>query len=238
MPAQPDCCSPQEHLQGCLVCGGELFYTPDKALRARCFYCGEEEITHVFCLEGHFICNHCHSKDILEEVATHCKKSRLKDPLRLLLEIFEHPHLHRHGPEYHSIVPAVLVTAYYNNRGEKNASAIKEAILRGKDIFGGICGTHGACGAGIGVGIACAVILKTTPYSKKDRGEANRMTALALEAISHFGGPRCCKRDAVTAVMTAQKHFAGFGKPGASLYRCRQFKENEKCMGKSCPYHP
>jgi hypothetical protein len=76
--------------------------------------------------------------------------------------------------------------------------------LRGKAIFGGICGTHGACGACIGVGIAYSLIHKVTPYSKEDRGEANRMTALALCAISCYGGPRCCKRDSITAIETAK----------------------------------
>ena len=96
--------------------------------------------------------NDCHSKDILELVAQICTDSDLTDPLALALCIFDIPMLHMHGPEYHSIVPAVLVSAYGSSVGTKEPSVIAEAILRGRAIFGGICGTHGACGACIGRG--------------------------------------------------------------------------------------
>ena len=85
----------------------------------------------------------------------------------------------------------------------------------------GICGTHGTCGACIGVGIAFSVIQKVTPYSKANRGEANRMTAHALMAISKLGGPRCCKRDSMIAIETA-KNFGFFNDSGESRYECSQ----------------
>lgn len=48
------CCTNTDHITGCMVCGRELFYTPDKPLRANCFYCGKEYITHV--LSGRSLC--------------------------------------------------------------------------------------------------------------------------------------------------------------------------------------
>lgn len=232
------CCDNTGNISGCTVCGSDLYYTPDKTLRANCFYCGKEETTNVFCLNGHYVCDECHRKDILEIVEMECINSDLSDPVELALWIFDLPNLHMHGPEYHSIVPAVLVTAYGNSINNKDKSAIKEAISRGKEIFGGICGTHGACGACIGIGIAWSVIHKVTPYSKKDRGDANRMTALALTAISKFGGPRCCKRDSITSIETAVKHFGCFSGTGKSRYICSQYASNNMCIGKKCPYFP
>ncbi|NLA86304.1 MAG: SAM-dependent methyltransferase [Clostridiales bacterium] len=231
------CCSP-DNKTGCLVCGAELIYSPDMSFNAECYYCGKTESTNVFCLEGHYVCNGCHRKDILELVEQICIESELTDPIELALCIYNIPTLHMHGPEYHSIVPAVLVSAYGNCIKNKDPSAIKAAISRGKAVFGGICGTHGACGAGIGVGVAYSVIHKVTPYSKKDRGEANRMTALALSAISRYGGPRCCKRDAITAIETAAKHFGCFENAGVSKYVCTQFLYNDMCLKKACPYYP
>lgn len=232
------CCSNTDNISGCMVCGRELFCTPDKPLRANCFYCGKEYITHIFCLDGHYVCDECHSKDILELVELECNNSNLTDPIELALRIFDLPKLHMHGPEYHSIVPAVLVTAFGNSTNIKDSSAIKEAISRGKAVFGGICGTHGACGACIGVGIAHSVIHQVTPYSKEDRGNANRMTALALTAISRLGGPRCCKRDSMVAIETAKKHFGCFSDSGKSRYICSQFPNNDKCIKNECPYYP
>ncbi|NLP37265.1 MAG: hypothetical protein GX357_06405 [Firmicutes bacterium] len=232
--------SDNDHISGCLVCGRELYYLPNKPLRARCFYCGKEEITHSFCLEGHYVCDNCHRENILKLVETTCLKSNLTDPLALLLEIFQLPNLHMHGPEYHSIVPAVLVTAYGNSRKQKNHDLIAAAITRGKTVPGGVCGTHGSCGACIGLGIAYALIHEVTPYAQKNRGEANRLTALALTAISRLGGPRCCKREAVLTIEIARKHFNCFelDLSEKNKYICSQFLQNELCIKNACPYYP
>lgn len=231
-------CLNTDYISGCMVCGRELVYTPGRPLRARCFYCGKEYTTHVFCLEGHFVCDECHRKDVLEIVEQICIDSDLTDPVELALCIFDLQKLHMHGPEYHSIVPAVLVSAYGNISNNKDILAIKEAISRGKAIFGGICGTHGACGACIGVGIAYSIIHKVTPYSKKDRGEANRLTAEALIAISKPGGPRCCKRDSIIAIETAKKNFGFFDDSSESKYECTQFTDNDMCIQSCCPFYP
>ncbi|NLM52771.1 MAG: hypothetical protein GX197_08150 [Firmicutes bacterium] len=233
-------CSESDQLSGCLVCGQDLYYLPNKPLRARCYYCGKEAITHSFCLEGHYVCDDCHAGSILELVAQVCQKSDLTDPLALLLEVFKLPNLKMHGPEYHSIVPAVLVTAFGNSSKQKDHAIISEAIARGKTVPGGVCGTHGSCGACIGIGIAYSLIHQVTPYAKKHRGNANRMTALALDAISKLGGPRCCKREATLAIETARKYFNCFelDDSGKNKYLCSQFRRNEMCIKDACPYYP
>lgn len=240
-------------LTGCMVCGSELFSTPDKPLLAKCHYCGKEAVTHTFCLQGHYVCDDCHRNSILDSVEKVCSESDDTDPSTLLIKIFDLPGLHMHGPEYHSIVPAVLVTAYLNGLGKKgdsaicdnvindnviNDNAIKEAIERGKSQPGCMCGTHGACGAGIGVGIAYSLIHKVTPYSKVERGRANHVTAQALGNISVYGGPRCCKRDSMIAVETARENFECFLNCANISYVCKQFLENDLCIGKKCPYFP
>ena len=110
--------------------------------------------------------------------------------------------------------------------------------MRGKAISGGVCGTHGTCGACIGVGIAFSIIHKVTPYSKEERGEANRMTAHALMAISVFGGPRCCKRDSMLAIEAAKKNFGFFGNSEENKYECSQFVSNQMCIHEGCPFYP
>jgi hypothetical protein len=232
------CCANDEHVFGCMVCGAEVLYTSEQAFRAECYYCGKVDMTHAFCLEGHYVCNECHSKDVLELLEIICTDSDLTDPVELALCIFELRILHMHGPEYHSIVPAVLVAAYGNVTNSKNSAAVKEAIARGKAVPGGYCGTHGACGAAIGVGIACSIIHQVTPYSREERGDANRMTARALSAISQFGGPRCCKRDSMLAIETVIEHLGCFTGTGKSRYICSQFPDNSMCIQNKCPYYP
>lgn len=228
----------KDNITGCMICGQELSYFPGASLPATCYYCGKAGMTNIICPEGHYVCDECHSKNILELVEQECNKSDLCDPAALALKIFNLPQLHMHGPEYHSIVPAVLVAAYGNCVNKKDSRAIKEAILRGKSIVGGICGTHGACGSCIGVGIAYSIIHRVTSLSKEERGEANRMTALALLAMSQAGGPRCCKREAMTAIETAKKYFACFDACGDAKYVCRQYAANDKCRKNDCLYYP
>ncbi|NLV51197.1 MAG: hypothetical protein GXY20_10960 [Clostridiales bacterium] len=231
------CCGPDtDHDQGCMVCGKELYCTQDITLRAICHLCGKEGFTHYFCPEGHYVCDACHTKDILDLVLRVCMESGAADPVIIALRIFDLDKLHMHGPEYHSIVPAVLVAAYGNAAGNKDEEAIREAISRGRSVNGGFCGTHGACGAAIGVGIAYSIIHKVTPYSVQERGLANKMTALALETVAGFGGPRCCKRDSIASIEVAAEHFGCYEHTGSIRYLCVQSANNPMCINDRCPY--
>lgn len=227
-----------EHTSGCRVCGGELVYVADAFIDVKCMCCGKEEKTNTVCANDHYICDECHRGEILDVVEQVCITTDLTDPVEIALKIFKLPGLHMHGPEYHSVVAAVLVTAYGNSVKDKQVQAIKEAIKRGRDIKGGFCGFHGACGAGLGVGIAYSVIHQVTPYVKEERGAANRMTAQALLEISRYGGPRCCKRDAMIAIETAKRNFKEFDNTGRSKYICSQFIKNQSCIQGDCPYFP
>jgi hypothetical protein len=227
-----------DYASGCMVCGQPLIFTPDLTFACACALCGKTERTHAYCVNGHFVCDQCHRKNILERVEEACLNSTLTDPAKLLARLFLLPGLHMHGPEYHSMVPAALVAAYCNQTGENGESAVREALRRGRDIIGGICGPHGACGAGIGVGIAYSVLHRVTPFSREERSEANRMTSLALLAVSRTGGPRCCKRDSMLAVETAMEYFPCFSGLEKPSYRCSQYRENNTCIRTECPYYP
>jgi hypothetical protein len=67
---------------------------------------------------------------------------------------------------------------------------------------------------------------------------ANRMTALALSAINRYGGPRCCKRVAITALNIANENFGCFPEDVESRYICSQFVYNDMCLRYTCPYYP
>ncbi len=225
-------------INGCLICQSKLVYNPAQAMDVTCLCCGKKDKSYVICPNGHYICDECHRKNILQVVEKVCLASDLNDPLDLALRIFNLPALHMHGPEYHSIVPAVLITAYANWCQVDKAPLIREAIERGKQVRGGFCGSHGICGAAAGVGIAFALINKVTPCSVQERGLANKMTALALLQISQYGGPRCCKRESILAIEVAKKEFACFGEDSDIKYICSQYVDNEECIEMACPYHP
>jgi hypothetical protein len=62
----------------------------------------------------------------------------------------------------------------------------------------------------------------------------------ALANLAAIGGPRCCKRDAFTALKTAipyVKERFGIDLPEERTV-CGFYLRNQQCLGKRCPYNP
>jgi hypothetical protein len=157
-------------------------------------------------------------------------------------QLLRHPVIHLHGPEHHFLVPAILLTAYYNalNEPAKKGAAIAEAQRRASQVPGGFCGFQGTCGAAVGTGIFMSLITQATPLSGQEWRLAHLATANSLQVIGEVGGPRCCKRtvmlalDAATAFLKARFNVSLESTPGV----CEHRHLNQECIGSSCPYHP
>jgi hypothetical protein len=152
------------------------------------------------------------------------------------------PGIKMHGPEHHFLVPAVLITAYYNKTGkpEMIPGKLKIARERAKNVPGGACGFYGSCGTGLGTGLFMSIVLRTTPLSTDDWTLSNLMTAEALYEIAMMGGPRCCKRTTFLALETATDFVRE--NLGVELERsevvCSFFSRNKECKQTECKYFP
>jgi len=229
---------PQESTQsGCMICGESLVYR-GKIGSQHCDICGEMFESNVSCANGHYVCDNCHRGDTLDHMEALLVKSTQTNPIMLADQVFHMPTMKMHGPEHHSMVPAVLETACQNIQGIRDIDKIRETINRGKDIKGGSCGFHGTCGACVGTGIAESVHLGAKPSSKEERGSAMRATGSALVAISEFGGPLCCKRDSIASIENYMKNSDRFAKAEAATYICSFSKYNKGCLTIECPYFP
>lgn len=225
---------------GCVICQKPLHYQ-EQATAMTCHICGKTFSATAQCEQGHYVCDTCHNGDVLTLMEQHLVHSGQTNPVALAMEIFELPNLKMHGPEYHSLVPGVLVSAWLNKTGQTDTKAISEAIRRGKQILGGSCGTHGNCGAGVGTGIASSIINRATPLTGKSRSNANLMTAQALMDISKTEAARCCKREAITAITSFVQHhpdFSELSEEQTKSYTCVQYKQNRECAGIKCDYFP
>jgi hypothetical protein len=165
-------------------------------------------------------------------------KSSEKNPVRLAKMVFDLPTMKMHGPEHHSMVPAVLETAHQNILGIRDIGKIKEAIRRGKDVKGGSCGYHGNCGACVGAGIAESIYLGATPKSREERGKAMIATSKALLAVSELGGPLCCKRDSITSIKTYMGMSDRYDEADDYQFSCSYSRYNPDCLALECPYFP
>jgi hypothetical protein len=148
-----------------------------------------------------------------------------------------------HGPEHHFLVPAVLLASFYNCKTAKGAEVVKkigQARKRAEDVKGGSCGFWGACGAAIGAGIFMSLITGATPLSDHNRKLSNRITSECLRVISENGGERCCKRESLSAIITAVDFVAKevcvsipLELPKACLFTTL----NRECMRNKCKFY-
>jgi len=227
------------HNSGCIICGAELQYSNDY-FEIQCNVCSKTFTSNVKCSNNHYVCDSCHQFDAVDYIENYCKNSGESDPLKLIIEIMKNPKINMHGPEHHFLVPAVLLTCYYNilNKHELLNEKIAIAKERGQKIPGGFCGFYGNCGAGVGTGIFMSIINNATPLSKEEWRLSNLMTAKSLEQIANNGGPRCCKRDSFLAIETA----VDFVENNLNVImpkhkvKCEFYTMNKVCIKTDCKY--
>jgi hypothetical protein len=227
-----------ESKENCGVCGEPLVYGTEEIAR-RCAFCGEEHKALIYCPQGHYICDACHGREALDVLRKILAETKSKNPAEILEKVMAHPSVPMHGPEHHSMVPAILAAAAKNAGYPVPEGAVEKALERGSKVPGGWCGFYGACGAGIGVGTAVSVLTGATPLTGKTRGLANEATAFALNKMVD-GQPRCCKRagrKALAAGVEFLRERMGINlEPGENV-KCIYTRRNRECTHEECPYY-
>ena len=223
----------------CLICKSPLEYL-ESGTSMECAICHREFSSRARCINGHFVCDECHSQGLNALVGI-CMGETSKDPIMILDKLMDQPFCHMHGPEHHVLVGASLLTAYRNAGGAIDLySALTEMIGRGKNVPGGVCGYWGACGAGISSGIFISIITKSTPLTNDPFGLANMMTSESLGRIGKVGGPRCCKRNSYLSILAAvdyvKEHFDI--EMEKHDFTCPHPSRNNQCIRRRCPFYP
>jgi hypothetical protein len=228
-----------ESVNNCGVCARPLVYATESVTKT-CAICGKAEKTNIYCPEGHFVCDACHSKAALEVLKQVLASSKSTDPAEIIEQVMAHPSVPMHGPEHHAIVPAAIITAVRNAGYPIPEGAIEKAIERASKVPGGWCGLYGDCGAGVGIGIAVSVLTNATPLTGKERGLAIGGTAYGLSKLVD-GQPRCCKRSSRIAAEAAVEYLEE--KLDIKLTKskravCTYTVRNQQCAKTECPYYP
>lgn len=225
--------------KNCVICGKPLVYFEEEKL-LECRLCHKKKPANTACEDGHFICDECHAGGgaLIRDVLLHSDE---KDPVKLFLRVCSMEEVHLHGPEHHSIVPCVLLTAYRNCGGELNLErALSEAWKRGLKIAGGSCGYLGVCGSAAGAGIFASIVSGASPMTPDRWTIPQKLAAQCLEKNTEFGGPRCCKRAGRLAIECAaafsEKEF-GITMP-ISRPKCGFSVWNTECIHERCPFFP
>jgi hypothetical protein len=228
-----------KHSADCMVCGSSLQYA-DTEEQQVCTYCGQLFQSAVSCTEGHYVCDACHAENALDVITHHCLTSKETDMLRLFEQIRSHPAIPVHGPEYHALVPGIILSTYRNLGGDILDMNISSGISRGKTIAGGSCGFMGICGAATGTGIAFSIMLQANPVKPEERKTVQQITAAVLEEIARLEAARCCQRDCWIALKKAAAlsvHLLEFPLKASYTINCNQQHRNNECFGKTCPIY-
>jgi hypothetical protein len=110
----------------CLLCKAPLKYlVRDKLME--CSVCRKIEMSKTRCVNGHYVCDECHSKG-MEIIIPICLAQKHKNPIMILEKLMDAPFCHMHGPEHHVLVGASLLTAYANSGGEINLQESLDSV--------------------------------------------------------------------------------------------------------------
>ncbi len=230
----------QRTTEGCMVCGSPLEYL-ETAEAMTCSYCRRTIHSSTRCETRHFVCDECHVDGAPEAIISMATASDERDMIRLFRTIRKHPSIPVHGPEYHALVPAVIVAAARNSGLSIDERHIRTAVERGRTVAGGACGFMGACGAALGVGTAFSIILGANPLTGEERSILHSVTISALQGIGSLKAARCCQRDSLIALQTAAElslEILGVQLQASDDSVCEQVAINHDCLGSGCPYWP
>jgi hypothetical protein len=225
--------------RGCMSCGAPLHYA-DEERQVRCEFCGGDFRSSVFCEHGHFVCDICHIGDSLAVMERECVRTRETDMISLFRKVRSHPVIPLHGPQYHALVPGVILATYRNLGGDLSDAKIRSGIRRGSEIPGGACGFMGACGAAVGTGIAFSVMLESNPLAPRERRTAQAVTSAVLAEMSKLEAARCCQRECFIAFEKAaelSKTLLPLELRADGPIACEQMDANDECLGPECPLY-
>ena len=175
-----------------------------------------------------------------ERIIAECIKIKSTNPYEIFRAVAGRDFVRIHGPEHHVLDGACILTAFHNAGGNIDLdAALRKLMHEGLRMPGAVCGVWGVCGAVTSIGAALAVIDGTGPLSGEDWGSHMEYTSAALFILSKTGGPRCCKRDAFSAIEQAVGYIKkryGITLDTATV-RCDFSPRNAQCIGARCPYH-
>ena len=222
----------------CSVCDSDVLYNPEMQM-AKCSICGKEEMTYILCEEGHYVCADCCAKEVMDNIRKYAPQVKYKNPVDVGEYMLAKCGLSGHTP--HTIAAVSFLIAVKNLTGHLTDDDIEEGIERAYKIPAGWCGYYGACGAGIGLGVAFSVILRATPSSDKERSLANIATSDALRRIAKLGGPCCCVAS-VRAAMIESLHLSEkylnlkFPSRTHATKKCWASNLQHNCKHEKCAY--
>lgn len=225
----------------CAICGKPLVYV-EQVREVICSLCGKPDVGHSLCEDGHYVCDVCHRAKGVDSIISYCMDSESVNPVQMAFDLMRDDAIYPNGPEHHSLVGAVLLTAYKNAGGDLElAGALSELRARSMQIPGGTCGYWGVCGAAASAGQFCSIANGATPLSEDAWASSARLTSAIISRLAEIGGPRCCKRTSFVSIEEGAHHAEremGVKMDLPQQITCMFVGGNAQCKKGECPFYP
>ncbi len=233
----------EPHTEQCGICGQGLTYVEDGRPFV-CSLCGRSEIGHVFCPEGHYLCESCHGAEFRELLPHLLRASRATSPQELAEELMSHPQLPMLGCEHALIAAGSLMTAL-TNRGDLGVTGqhVAEALQRTeRQAVSAYCGLSGVCGIVPALG-ACYSVLVGAQCGKGPETRATMELVSRLAAVTaREAEPGCCKAFVRSCLAESERFLEERLNIPSSKTTCVVCRDTERhphgCRGSGCEYHP
>lgn len=79
----------------CLICKAPLEYLENE-VPMECEFCHRQEMSKTRCVNGHYICDECHTKG-MDSVIGYCMRETSRNPIEILERMMDMPFCHTHG---------------------------------------------------------------------------------------------------------------------------------------------
>lgn len=187
------------------------------------------------------------SDDVFNMLRDHCvgvfRNGKMTKVDELIVEMMDYEEVPMHYPYHHFIVPAAIITLACIEFEEEESNVLAMlnlAVNRAKSVPGGFCGNCGACGSGVGAGMAISILTGASPLTEENWQWANELTGIALQHISTVPGPRCCKRTGFMALESAVPYInekLSLHLELSEKITCKYSERNGQCKKEQCPYY-
>ena len=230
-------------LEHCGICSAPLVYE-ERAQSLTCTVCGVEEMGHVHCPDGHYICERCHGANVRGLLLAHIATSRTTSPQALADELLVQPGLPMLGCE-HALIAAGALMAALRNRGEHGVTDehVQEALLRTeRQAISAYCGLSGVCGVVPALGSCYSVLVGAQCGKGPETRATMELVSTLAAATASEADPGCCKAFVRTGLRVAEDFLAerlGIAVGGDHVSICEDaHRHPHGCRGPECTYHP
>jgi hypothetical protein len=240
------CCESErfKSTENCAVCGEGLEYF-EEAVKVVCNFCGKKERGYIKCPKGHYICDGCHGKNILDLIRKVALSTDQVDPLSIAELMMSNPELPMLGCEHAIIASVALISALKNRKSlDIRDNQIDEVLERTKkQSISGYCGLTGVCGVAVGIGAVFSVLLSATCSKDRESAIVMHCVSRVIDAIGNDVGPMCCKSFVRTALGVSYSLLKEYLNIDLPIHREKiscfySERHPHTCRGSKCLYYP